>query len=59
MNRWVLVDGDKHIIVNSLDEGSNLIDQIMKQRNQANVKLITFEDYLKRDDRKRKRGKKS
>jgi len=59
MKKWVVITGKQHTIVNSLEEGSTLIDALLKKNPQHTVELVNFEDYLTREDRKRKRGKQS
>ena len=59
MSKWIVINGDQHTAVNSLEEGSTYLDQLLKQNPKAVVKLIPHAEYLKLDTRKRKRGKNS
>ena len=56
---WVLINGKEHIRVKTLEEGSKLIEEILKQNTGQRVQLIPSDVYNTREDRKTKRGKRS
>lgn len=56
---WVLIDGDEHIKVQTLEEGTELLTKKARESTPNIVKLIPLSDYNKWEGRKRKRGKKS
>lgn len=56
---WVLVNGNEHIKVKTLEEGTELLTQKARESTPNLVKLLTLEEYNHWDGRKRKRGKKS
>ena len=56
---WVLINGKEHIRVKTLEEGSKLIEEILKQNPGQRVQLISNDVYNTREDRKTKRGKRS
>lgn len=56
---WVVINGKEHIRVKTLEEGSKLMEEILKQNPGNTVQLIPNEVYNTREDRKTKRGKRS
>ena len=56
---WVVINGDEHIKVKTLQEGSKLVDELMKQNPNTRIQLIPGSVYNTREDRKTKRGKRS
>lgn len=56
---WVVINDKEHIRVKTLEEGSKLVDDILKQNPNYTVQLIPNEVYNTREDRKTKRGKRS
>ena len=56
---WVIINGKEHIRVKTLEEGSELMEKILKENPGHTVQLIPNEVYNTREDRKTKRGKRS
>ena len=56
---WVVINGSEHIKVKTLQEGSELVDKLLKQNPNTRIELIPGSVYNTRDDRKTKRGKRS
>ena len=56
---WVVINGSEHIKVKTLQEGSELVDELLKQNPNTRIQLIPGSVYNTREDRKTKRGKRS
>lgn len=56
---WVVMNGDEHKIVKTIEEASELLSEYARQSSPNEVKMITLEEYKYRSDRKAKRGKRS
>ena len=56
---WVVINGDEHTRVKTLEEGAQLMDELLKQNPKARIQLVHNDVYKTRDDKKTKRGKRS
>ena len=56
---WVLINGEEHIKVKTLEEATELLHKKAKETAPNTVRLITLEEYNEWEGKKRKRGKKS
>lgn len=56
---WVVINGDEHTRVKTLEEGAQLMDELLKQNPKDRIQLIHNDVYKTRDDKKTKRGKRS
>ena len=56
---WVLINGEEHIKVKTLEEATELLYKKATEAAPNTVRLITLEEYNQWEGRKRKRGKKA
>lgn len=56
---WVVINGEEHIKVKTLEEGTDLLSSKAREAAPNKVRLITLEEYNEWEGRKRKRGKKA
>ena len=56
---WVVINGEKHTRVKTLEEGAQLMDKLLKQNPKDRIQLVHNDVYKMRDDKKTKRGKRS
>ena len=56
---WVIINGDEHIKVKTLEKATELLTQKARESAPNTDRLITIKEYNEWEGRKRKRGKKA